>query len=147
MRLAGFLPYFLIGLWSANSGSCELPSLPGLMGSDKSGGLESLDSTTAPTPASVLALSIFFFFSFWSHLQLYFIFTETQVYRDRGEKAGANKIGWAKLRRGTRKGDRRSGSERPFSFPRDHLKASYFSLEHWGRGQLVSNGCVGSEYL
>lgn len=97
MRLAGFLPYFLIGLWSANSGSCELPSLPGLMGSDKSGGLESLGT---PSQASVLVPSIFFFFflisfSFWSQLQLYFIFTETQAYREEMGGKRANKIGWA----------------------------------------------------
>ena len=56
------------------------------MGSDKSGGLESLGT---PSQASVLAPSIFFFlisFSYRSQLHLYFIFTETQAYRDGGKK-------------------------------------------------------------
>lgn len=62
------------------------------MGSDKSGGLESLGTLSQ---ASVFAPNIFFFFflisfSFWSQLQLYFIFTETQAYRDGGKKSKQN---------------------------------------------------------
>ena len=142
MRLAGFLPYFLIGLWSANSGSCKLPSLPGLMGSDKSGGLESLGT---PSEASVLAPSIFFFKSLFlldrSYSCILFLLKHRPI--ETGEKR-ANGIGWANYGKVVERVTKGVDQSDCLPFFVTILKTSRFSLEHQGWGQLVSSWCVGS---